>query len=117
MTTNTNPDAIPLAAQALAQRDGLYYFERGNHAGIADLVLVAEAVVQAAREAGEGASDADLASDPIAVGAAARTLAVLDGDEPLRSGPSHLSGHLDDARAMLAALAPTPAPTLALAAA
>ncbi|WP_251151294.1 hypothetical protein [Cellulosimicrobium sp. Marseille-Q4280] len=109
MTTNTNSTAIRLAAQALAARDGLDYFERENQAGIADLLFVSEAVLRAAREAGDGAPDADLASDPIAVGAAARTLAVLEGNAPAR-----LTGHLDDARAMLAALA-TKTPALAAA--
>lgn len=112
MNANTNSSPAHRAAQALAARDGLDYFERQNHAGIADLMFVSEAVLRVAREAGDGAPDADLASDPIAVGAAARTLAVLDGDESFGSDPARLNRHLEDARAMLAALvvdAPTPA--------
>jgi hypothetical protein len=114
MTTNTNSTATRTAALALARRDGLDYFARGNQAGIGDLLLVSEAVLLAAREAGDGALDADLAFDPIAVGAAARTLAVLNGDESFRSDPARLAAHLDDARAMLAALA-TQTPVLAAA--
>lgn len=117
MTTNTNSTATHLAARALAQRDGLDYFERPNHAGIADLLLVSEEVLRVAREAGDGAPDADLASDPIAVGAAARTLAVLNGDESFRDDPARLTGHLDDARAMLGALAAIGAQTPVLVAA
>lgn len=103
--TSTNSPATLRVARALAERDGLDYFERGNLAGIADLVLVADEVVAAARAAGDGAQDSALIGDPIAVGAAARALADLEGDDAFSSGNQFaMDRHLRDARAMLSAL-------------
>ncbi|GEL47170.1 hypothetical protein CHO01_22860 [Cellulomonas hominis] len=111
----TTDTGIHRAARALALRDDLDYFERANHAGIADLTGVAALVVAAAREAGGGLPDADLASDPVSVGAAARTLAQLESDIAFAVGNAEaMTRHLDDARAMLAAL-PQPSPVLAAA--
>jgi len=94
------------AARALAQRDGIDYFEVGNAAGIDDYLAVATAALAVAREAGDGVLDAELACDPIALGSCARALADLDGDTAFRDGDQDaMSKHLGDARALLSALA------------
>lgn len=86
------------AARALAQRDGIDYFEVGNAAGIDDYLAVATAALAVAREAGDGVLDAELAC--------ARALADLDGDTAFRDGDQDaMSKHLGDARALLSALA------------
>ena len=106
MTITATEPAVQTAARALDEHDQLGYFAAENHAGIADLVDVAQTALVAAREVADGLSDAQLAGDPVVVANAAAALAEREGSDAFATCDADaMSTYRADARIILGALA------------
>lgn len=107
-------DAVHAAAQALAQADGVDYFEVLNLAGIADYELVASTVLEAASASKPGVSLPSLAGFVGAVESGARALAKAERSDAFRAPTSdEAAAYRQSAHTILAAVLAATRPTAA----